>query len=121
MVDQLKYEGVKVTLAGETYVVPPLNFKALQIHEALIKDFWKFQQSIKDGVPQEKLLDLPFQGKYLPIVHAAIVRNYPDVTLQHLEDELQMEDYGEFSGALNAAFTVGTGKKTPGEAKAVAS
>jgi hypothetical protein len=121
-VDQPKYEGVTVTLAGEKYVVPQLSFKSWQVHEALIREFWKVQIAVLEAKEKGTApVDVPFLMRFLPIAHAAIARNYPSVTLERLEDELEFGDLGEFTNALVAALSQGKERKPRGEALAVAS
>jgi hypothetical protein len=123
-VNKPEYDGVKVKLAGKEYVVPPLSFKGWQTHEALIRDFWKVRAEVlaaKERGDESALIDAPFIVKYLPIAHSAIKRNYPDVTLVYLEDNLTLVDIDAFQNAIVAAMNDGEEKRAPGEVLAVAS
>lgn len=119
-----KFEGTKVQLAGKEYVVPPLSFKGWQAQEVLIRDFWKVRENVlaaaKKG-DESGMIDAPFITKYLPIVHAAIARNYPELKLEELEDNLTLDDIDAFQDALVTALNNGKEKRAPGEVLAVAS
>lgn len=100
-----KHEGEKVKLAGFEYVVPVLSFGPVRKNKelaALISEL----QALK--VSDLSALDLPAAMKFLPIVHAAIARNYPELTLDKLEDDLDLKDVrsGEYAKGILAAFGV---------------
>jgi hypothetical protein len=75
-------EGTKCNLGGRDFIVPPLNIKALRI---LGPRFAELQSAAECGNLAEM-----FQGEkldtLLDVVHAAISRNYPEVTREELED-----------------------------------
>jgi hypothetical protein len=115
-----KFEGVTVKLAGVSYVVPPLSFKGWTQQEALIRAFWKAHEKALEELDATARIDPPFITKYLPIVHAAIARNCPEVTLAHLEEVLTLRDIPGFSDALSAALADDQEASVPGEARAAA-
>ena len=127
---QVKYEGKKVKLAGKEYVIPHLNFKARRNPEIekLTREF--FQEQIRileaskkgDEELSSAVIDAPFVGRYLPIVHAALVRNYPELTLEELDEALELDDVPEFMSAMIWALNRGdkAGDLAEGGAPAVA-
>jgi hypothetical protein len=111
--------GKTVFLAGETYVVPELNFQALQEQRELMKEI--HQMAFYSVEELKKQIDFATAAHFLPVVHAAIKRNYPDVTLEKLQGGLGMTDLrsGEFFKALVAAMNPEGDKPKLGEEPAV--
>jgi hypothetical protein len=84
-------DGAAVQMNGEQWVVPPLNLRLLRKFETAIAEINRdFQDPTKQIAVMAKLAE---------IAHAALQRNYPDVTLEQVED---MVDMG------NAAIVLGT-------------
>jgi hypothetical protein len=111
--------GVKVNLAGETYVVPELNFQGLQENSELMKEMHQLYFFPAEDL--KKKIDLATAAHFLPLVHAAIKRNYPEVSLEKLRDSLGMSDLrsGEYFKALVAAMNPEGDKPKLGEEPAV--
>lgn len=87
--------GTWVEMGGKSYLVPPLNFKGLrQVEEDL-----KVLASIKlegGALPSDD------QVKSLcKVIKASIVRNYPNVTLEELED---LVDFGNLPQLILAVM-----------------
>lgn len=77
---QSKIEGIEIPLGGELYIVPPLNFKSLR---ALAVDIDNLS-AIKGQPSPDQMLSM------CKIAHAAIARNYPDITLDKVEDVMDL-------------------------------
>lgn len=69
-------EGKTVHMSGTDWIIPPLNFKALR----------RFREELSTMTPAA----LAASGKVVDLIHAALTRNYPDLTLDELEDMLDM-------------------------------
>ena len=75
-------EGVKLNLGGREFIVPALNFRALRTLESHIK---KIEQ-----------LSVPPTGaeisSVVTVVHAALFLNYPGITMEEVENLLDLRN-----------------------------
>ena len=95
-------EGRIVHMGGKDWNIPPLNFKALR----------RFREEL-GTMTAEALVN---SGKVVELIHAALLRNYPELTLDELEDMLDM---GNVMLVTEAVLSVsGLVAKQPGEAMA---
>ena len=75
----VKFNGVEITLGGETYVLPPLPIKAFSKGDASAKiqriqqEFMKMNEEQTFAVSQESVADL------VSLVTMALARNYPQI------------------------------------------
>jgi len=74
-----KFKGIKLNLQGQDFVVPPLNFRSLQALQARIGTF-------SGGVDPESI------SLVVDAAHAALQRNYPDMTKDQVTDLLDLEN-----------------------------
>lgn len=75
-----KIEGVEIEIGGEEYTCPPLGLHALGRMAAL--------ESAPDAdnlSPEEK-----YTAVTLTTVHAALTRNYPDLTLEEIQQKIHI-------------------------------
>lgn len=100
-------EGVKLNLGGREFVAPPLNFKALRKFTPQLAVLSKM-----GDVPTAEQIDV-----VLDIVHTALVRNYPDLNRDDLEELL---DLANLAKALEAIMGASGLERTSGEARALA-
>ena len=77
------FEGVKKTIGGEDYIIPALSLR--QVKE------------LKGTIQNLKLDDYDGMAK---IIHAAMSRNYPTITLEKVTDILDMNNILEFTEAV---------------------
>jgi hypothetical protein len=97
-----KLTGVPLKLGGADYVLPPLNLAALEKYWALIESW---------GEPPASLVGRLSEGAEL--LHAALVRNYPELTLAEVKEGL---DLANFPAALAQLLEVsGLVRRLPGE------
>jgi len=84
-----KIDGEKLILGGREFIVPPINLKRLKNLLPLIESLTKETDTLKqmDGTSQ--------------ILHAALSRNYPEITLDEVEE---MIDLGNFMSVLKAVL-----------------
>lgn len=101
-----RFPGVSVAVGDRTFVVPRLSLRQLQV----LKD------QIKRIQDRSKEIDLDAQiGDITDIVHAAVGRNYPDLSRDELADLLDLGTVGPF---LRAAIDGSAEGDTPkGEAE----
>lgn len=85
-----KRGGEWVTLGEEAYRIPPLGFRAVQE----LQDEVQGLASIGQRPTPEQM------GTVSRIVHAAMVRNYPDLTVEEVDDMLDLGNYQEVLGAV---------------------
>ena len=82
----VKFNGVEITLGGETYVLPPLPIKAFSKGDASAKiqriqsEFMKMNEEQTFAVSQESVADL------VSLVTMALGRNYPQVEESVVEE-----------------------------------
>lgn len=101
MTDTAKIEGVTVKMNGTDRIIPPLNFKALKAMRAEIETLTNI-----DGAPSDTQM-----ATVVKVVKAALIRNYPNITDEEVEDGIDM---GNLQAVLHA--TMGRkGGTTPGE------
>lgn len=84
------HDGITVKLGAEPFVVPPLTLKQLKKHkEALTR-----LRSLGDIPTPEQVDDL------IQVTHSALVRNYPDMTPDRLEDLVDVVNLGPLFFAI---------------------
>lgn len=79
-------EGQKLNLGGRDFIVPPLNIKALRILGPRFNQL----QKIADSGDLAEMFNGDNLDTLVDVVHAAIVRNYPDVTREEMEDLIDL-------------------------------
>lgn len=95
-------DGVTVRLGRRDFVVPPLNLRAVRKIEPLLPAL------------EGKSTELSFIDAAVEVLHLAIVRNYPEITKEEIEEVV---DLGNLPGLISAVMAVsGFGPKGPGEA-----
>ena len=91
MTERTLIPGVTLTLGGRDFVVPPLSMKAM-------RELGPRWPEIKDigEVPTAPQIDL-----VMSVLHTALMRNYPDLTMEDLDELI---DLANLPKALMAAF-----------------
>lgn len=97
------FDGVKVTMGGREFILPPLTLKALRKMGPKIKLL-----GTMTDVPTEEQI-----AAMVEVVHAGLVRNYPDITVDELEDLIDLGNLREVFPAVMASS--GLSRVTPGE------
>ena len=85
---EVKIPGVEIELGGEKRIVPPLNAAAVKQYRDQVATF--FAGSMPDIELVCKLL------------HAALLRNYPEVKLEQVEDWV---DFGNMVPVMDAVMS----------------
>lgn len=81
-----KIKGVPVEMGGEVYIIPPLTLGRLDYFRERIA------KASGDGA---NMLNPDTQRLALEVVHAALVRNYPDMTVDAVGEILDLGNMGE--------------------------
>lgn len=75
-------DGVKVNIGNRDFIIAPLNFKAIRKLRARIA-------ALTGDNEDEK-----FEA-FLDIIHSALLRNYPEMTLEDVEELLDLPTSGQ--------------------------
>jgi purine nucleoside permease len=104
MQEEVKYHGVPVFMDGREWIVPALGVKQFkEHHKALTADMGE--------LTAENFINKLDQT--LPIIAAALRRNYPDITIDKLEEMVDMATFPILLKAIAAAS--GMRVAAPGE------
>jgi len=88
-----QFEGINLKLGNKDYVIPPLNLKAVRKFQNEIMTM----TSIKGAITDEQM------NSVVKVIHAAISRNYPDITTDELEEIIDLKNMQEVIPAILAA------------------
>lgn len=80
-------DGVPIRMNGQDYVVPPLSLKAIKRLQPTLDEIRQCATAF-EALP-----------KIAEVVHAALQRNYPEITIDQMDDLLDM---GNAFAVLNA-------------------
>lgn len=80
MNQQVKFAGVEVRVGQKTYIVPPLSFRQLRELKDKIS---KLRPGVQDF--DDDTLDA-----FVDVIQAALSRNYPEVTREDLENDIDL-------------------------------
>jgi hypothetical protein len=100
----IKYEGVRITLGQQEYIVPALTIRQMRELTSELADL--------KGIGAEPTSDEI--TSMLRIVLAAISRNYPDMTIDALEDAIDLNSLAVVMQAITGQS--GLERVKPGEA-----
>ena len=82
--------GQWVSLGGREMLVPPLSLGTIKAMQAEVEALQHMA-----GVPTPAQIDT-----VIGLFHAALVRNYPDVTRAEVEDDVDLGNYAELLAAV---------------------
>ena len=97
--------GIWVTLGNAEYQVPPLNFKALRSLAAEIEPLVNMEVG---SIPRMEQLAI-----IVKLAHAALSRNYPELSFEEVEDRVDM---GNFNDVLSAVISASGMRRRSAEA-----
>lgn len=103
-----KYAGEQVKLAGREYIIPSLSVKQARI-------LWPKIRELNKGITMDSIPDK--MAIATEIIHAALSRNYPEITLDEVEDMIDMSNFRRVVGVVTASTGL---KGDPGEQPAAA-
>jgi hypothetical protein len=98
-----KFPGVDVTLGGQVRVVPALSINQVKAWHTRLT---KLNLEEADGIPSEESLET-----IIGVVHAALTRNYSSMTLEEVQDLIDLGNLTELFDAV-----VGKDRKHQSEA-----
>lgn len=84
----VKVKGIAVRLGGESYVIPPLSLGALEQLQGRVA---AFQGDIRDKEQVATVIDA---------AHAALKRNYPEITREEIADLIDVGNMAEVFEAV---------------------
>lgn len=93
-------EGVKINMGGRDFIVPPLNFAALR----RLGPELAIAETVTSAPTLQEL------EAVVKLVHAALVRNYPEITLAEVEELLDMGNTISVLRAITGAVEDDPGK-----------
>jgi hypothetical protein len=94
--NDVKFEGVPVKIGGQEYIVPPLSIKGFKAMKGQI-------EALKNMAPGRAMTDEQIDG-VMKIIHCALSRNYPELTLDQIEEML---DFGNIGPLINTITRAG--------------
>jgi hypothetical protein len=98
----VKHEGIKVMLGEEERVIAPLTLRALR----KLNPQLQLLATLKEGMPgEEQIIAIT------KVVHAALLRNYPEVTEEQVEDWLDMGNLAEVIAAVMSVAGMERGRE----------
>jgi hypothetical protein len=103
-----KINGVTLNLGGMDYVVPPLSLGALEVLQSRIEAF--------DGSMNKESV-----ATVIDCLHAALRRNYPDITREVVADMVDVANFGQVMNAVMNASGMGLKAADPGNPQAPSS
>jgi hypothetical protein len=109
-------EGAAVKLGGTVIIVPPVTLGWVKTNKDKIKNLL----TLKDSSPADQMGLLP---EIASMLHAAVRRNYPDVTMEDVEDVVDIRNFNKLLEAAmgQAEVTLPVPVNAAGELKPQAS
>ena len=93
----VRVDGVaKIKSGADQFIVPPLNVKAWKRFTA--EGVFKRLREIEEGGRPEESPE--WQDAAMQLIHAALRRNYPDLTLDEVEEMVDFGNYGTLLMAI---------------------
>jgi len=105
-----KFEGIPVKLGGVEYVIPSLSTKEAR---RLWPDILAMDGATMETIPEK-------QQKMLAVIHAAMRRNYPNLSLEDLDDLVDMRNIRVLVNAAVGASGLEPGGAPPAAAEKIA-
>lgn len=85
-------DGVTIKLGGRDFVVPPLNMKSVRAVEPLLPDL------NGDNGPEKA------NAALFAVIQMAMRRNYPGITVEELEELIDLGNLAKVASAALAGF-----------------
>jgi hypothetical protein len=106
-------DGKSISIGGKQYMVPPMNFKTLKKVLPMIKSWGSddFKSKAEAG-DAEYVVSL--MSKFSDVILLSLQRNYPDLTLDQLEEDLTFNDFSKaIDIIIEVSGLVKVGEKKP--------
>jgi hypothetical protein len=81
--DAVRFEGEPFKLGGKWYIIPSLSTKRA-------RQLWPKIRGLNQGITEETLPEKHHDA--VEVIHAAISRNYPDVTFDEIDELVDMNN-----------------------------
>lgn len=107
--DATLFDGIAVELGGKAYTVPPLSFKGLRDSRDNLR---KISDSMESGAGIDPA---QLQEACSSVIHAALLRNYPGIGRDELDEAL---DWRTAMDLFNRVMEASLPKGQPGETRA---
>jgi hypothetical protein len=102
---KVNYPGVAMRLGPSTWIVPPLSLGQVKKLRPLLAQVTKTSRAMIEAEKNGEQVDPESINQlfecYVPVIQAALSRNYPDITVDDVE---AMLDMGNHNQALMAAM-----------------
>lgn len=98
------FDGATVRMGGRDWTVPPLTFRQLRRLQPQLERLAR----INAAATPEQI------GAVSEIVQAALSRNYPDITVDEVEDMLDLGNAGRVIAAILSSSGLVPGEARPG-------
>ena len=100
-------DGKKIIIGEKEFTVPPLNFRSIR---ALEKDIASLGAMSPGAAITSEQIDT-----IIRIVQVALKRNYPDITTEDLEENLDLNNVAPIIQAIMGVSGFTQGETAPGE------
>lgn len=101
-------DGITIKAGDREFIVPPLNFRRIR---KLSKEIASLADMKVGAAMNDEQLDT-----FMAIIHSALTRNYPDLTMDALEDLIDLRNMQEIMKAvMGVSGFVQAGGPVPGE------
>lgn len=100
-------DGVSVKMMGEEFTIPPLNFAQIKKLQPVIAQFTAVKTGTVFSIEQIEGIS--------KVVHAAMSRNYPQITLEEVEEMIDLTNAETVINAVmnNSGFVRPEGETMP--------
>jgi hypothetical protein len=96
-VSTTRFPGLSIKVGERTLLVPPLSLNQLEIYKNELDAIDELEKN-----PGEAIKSGGF-GKVLKIMHAAISRNYPEMSLEEAGNLVDLGNFKQFLAAVTGA------------------
>lgn len=100
--------GEKLTIGGREYIAPPLNLASMRAHKAMMTKAYGMAKGSQAEPDPSDLLEMS------EMIVESLKRNYPEVTLESIEADL---DFPTLLSAFTRIISAGLVGPSLGEAK----
>lgn len=100
-------DGIEISMGGRKLTVPPLNLKQLKKYGQVLNGL--------TGLTEANIFSQA--GALVEVIHAAIARNYPEISLDQVEEMLDLSNLVPVMQAIVGVSGLGepeTGSRGPG-------
>ncbi len=104
-----RFEGVKVRLGDRDYIIPPLNLGSIK----RLREDINVLSAVRVG---EMMTDEQIDSA-VRIFHAALSRNYPDITIEEVEEAVDLGNIATVTKAMMKASGFDSGETQAGDGR----